>query len=140
MALADRSAFQRAAERRYAETTIEDFGKVRMRSMSEMEQTELDESRLDKDRNIDPGKLREYIARLMIAVLVNENGEAILGEVDIPMLRKMDFAISDRISDACLSHVRGKSVEDSAKNLPPIGGGGSPSSSQSEPALVLVTS
>jgi hypothetical protein len=116
--LMERSAFVGKATRRYVTVTIQDFGSVRIQSLSEREAADYDTQNLDQR-----GRWRKRLAagarrRLIALCLVDADGNRLFTDSEADDLADMDGRIADAIYEECVAHCgfRADQVEAAEKN------------------------
>ena len=91
--------------RRFEVREIEGFGKVRARSLTALEKHKHDNSAYEMTST---GKVKvnrplheNADARLVVLVIVDEDGNQIFGNKDVPRLMEMDTAIFTQLVEFC---------------------------------------
>jgi len=102
--LATRDTLLAAPKRRFAEVEIAGWGKVRIRSLSELERSRIETSMLDKKGQIASNRLVDIKCRWIVAAVVDENGNTLLTNGDIPQLQQQDSSCTDALMDAIKEH------------------------------------
>ena len=100
-----RDLFLRPLVRRFKEIEIPDFGKVRIRSLTELERSQFEASIRDKKGQVSNSKLVDLKCRLIVLAVVDGEGNQILQNSDIAELRKQDARVTNALVDAIQSHV-----------------------------------
>lgn len=122
---ADRNTFLAAtAQRRYGEFVLPVSGvKVRFQSMDAAESAAFDGEEYDFDtetgrRVWNREKVEQTPARLIVACLVNGQGDRLLNQNDIPQVLKMDAADIEALGWAIRVHCRLLDRAEAKKNSP----------------------
>ncbi|KOR22818.1 hypothetical protein [Burkholderia cenocepacia] len=114
---------------------VPEFGEDMVVIVSEMSGLARDSFISNQDQRL-KAPVSEQQAALLLLTVVDESGELVLSDGDIPALRAQSFSALDRIADAAmrLNGMQPKAVEEAAKNsvAAPSGDSGSGSASTSE--------
>lgn len=108
--------------RQYHETDpIPGLGRVRLRTLTAAERLACEARKLDPETGrICLERLAEYWAYVMIQTIVDEDGDQILCESDVPSLCHMDAMrhdmLTDEIQRLCLTPITEAAIEDVKKN------------------------
>lgn len=87
-------------ERRYVETEpIPGLGRVRLRSLTAGERLACEAVKYTEMGRLDLTRLDEYWARVIVATVVDADGDQQFCEDDIPRLRQMDAPTHDVLTD-----------------------------------------
>lgn len=106
MSVATRELFLAQPKPRYTEFTLPVAGlTVRMRSLSELERTQYENSRFGRDGKLIPGRLEDAKSRLICLCLVDDAGGQLLKAGDEQAVLQMDAADTGALYDACWDHV-----------------------------------
>jgi hypothetical protein len=97
-----RDDFFRKRERVIKDVDIGLGGTVRVRSMTAGERARLEASRLDKEGNLIPNRVRTFRERLAVATVVDEEGELMFTEGDIERLSELPAESLDKLADAAM--------------------------------------
>jgi hypothetical protein len=92
---------------------------VRIRSLTELERTQFENSRYGRDGKLIPGRLEDTKARLICLCLVDAAGGQLLKTGDEQAVLQMDSADTGALYDACWDHVGfavKRNPDDDAKN------------------------
>lgn len=120
MTTATRESFLRPFSPRYTTVDLPVCGlTVRIRSLTELERTQYENSRYSRDGKLIPGRLEDAKARLICLCAVDDSGAQLLKAGDEQAVLQMDSADTAALYDACWDHVGfaiKKSVENDAKN------------------------
>lgn len=137
---ATRDQFFALPARRFKDITICGM-KFRIRSLLEGEWAAHQLGNLDLvngGNNMDG--LKSSDARLIVACVVNGDGDLVFTDTDVPRLAYADAGLTEPLVRAIRLHCRVVDVEEAKKNSSTTGGDGSPTSSceqqQREPATV----
>lgn len=128
------------AKRRFKDVMV-GGAKVRIRSLTESEWADIEVGNLDLKRG---GSSQEGIktsdVRLLIATVVDGNGEPVFNALDVSQLCRLDAAFVVPLVREVRQHCGlSSSVEDAEKNSVTTGGEGSPCSSSGQPQPVEST-
>lgn len=101
-------------QRRYKTVDINGQG-VRIRSMTERERSEIDESQFDREENrmLSPVE-GDYRGRHIVACVVDDYGQPVFTADDLPSLRDLDEAYIGPLYAAIREHVGLPSAKDKA--------------------------
>jgi hypothetical protein len=126
---ATRDEFLATSKRRYRDVPIAGK-KYRIRSLTEGEWSELQLVTLGVKEGIDREEgIRTSDARLIVATVVDANGQLIFKDTDVARLAYCDAGITEPLVKEIRKHCGAAGVEDSLKNFGATGDGDSPSSS-----------
>ena len=100
-----RDLFLRAPVRRFKELVIPELGKVRIRSLTELERSQFEASIRDKKGNVSNTKLIDLKCRLIVLAVVDGEGNPVLQNADIAQLRQQDAKITNALVDAIQEHI-----------------------------------
>jgi hypothetical protein len=91
---------------RYMDTTLPVSGlTVRIRSLTELERTQFENSRFGRDGKLIPGRIEDSKARLICLCLVDDDGKQLLKAGDEQAVLSLDSADTGALYDACWEHV-----------------------------------
>lgn len=102
--LATREMLLAAPKRRFTEVTIPDWGTFRLRSLNELERSRLEASMLDKKGQLSPNKLIDHKCRLIVACVVDAEGNQLLTNGDIAALQQQDSSLTNLLVDEIQKH------------------------------------
>lgn len=107
-----------APKRRFTEVDIADWGKFRIRSLTELERSKFEASIRDKQGRVSNNKLLDLKCRLIVLCVVDANGDTILTNADIDALREQDSYRTNALVDAIQKHCgfSDSDIEDLEKN------------------------
>ena len=100
--------------RRFADETVEGFGKVRIRSLTAREKTKYDSAAINSKGGINTKSLLTANARLIVACVVDGEGNPVFSEADIDKLQDMDAGVIEELASRCGKHCG--ITEDTEKN------------------------
>lgn len=100
--------------RRFAEREFALLGLVRIQSLNDRELTKLQAALYKKDGSIDPIKAQRATAAQICACVVDENGNTILTESDVDVLRSQDASLVNELGAWVREHIGGAEKEDEA--------------------------
>lgn len=121
---ADREAFFAATKRRFREIDVPVVGRVKIRSLKEIDRQQLDRDVLKKDGSLREDRYAEARLRLIVASVVDADGNLVFTDEDLPKLRELDYAVTRAIEKACLEHqgADADEIKELAKNSEAING------------------
>jgi hypothetical protein len=107
-------------KRIYKEIEIEGLGKVRIRNISEAERARMEAPNYTKKGTLNLEKLGDARCRLIVAAVVDVDGNPILTNSDVQHLRANDSRIINELSEAIGEHcgISQQDMEDIEKNSP----------------------
>lgn len=116
-----REAALKPLTRRFKVVEIPDWGKFRLRSLSELERSRFDSSFLNKQGQVNTNKLVDVKCRMIIAACVDGDGNQLFRDSDIHELRNQDSKHTNALTDEIKLHwgMTDEDVEDLEKNLGP---------------------
>lgn len=116
-----RDAILRPAKRRFAEISIRDWGKFRIRSLTELERSRFEASIRDKRGQVVPDKIVDLKCRLIVLAVVDADGNQLLQNSDIETLRQQDSRLTNELVDFIQKHcgITDGDMEDLEKNCEP---------------------
>ncbi len=101
---ATRDAFLGPAKRRFTDVEIETLGKVRIRSLTELERSKFEASMRAKNGEVSNVKLVDMKARLIVLCVVDGEGNPLLTHRDIDQLLQQDSKVTNELVDAIQAH------------------------------------
>ena len=107
------------SKRRYQEFEIPDFGKIRIRSLTERERSNYEADIMGSKGEFRKTKLVQARRRLIALTVVDANGNLLLDQPgDVKALEEQDGAITDAIFDQAMVHcgLRENDIEILVKN------------------------
>lgn len=115
---ATREALLGPLKRRFADVDIAGWGKVRLRSLSELERSRIEASMLDKKGQLSSTKIVDIKCRWIVAAVVDGDGNPILTNSDIPQLQQQDSSLTDSLMEAIKGHcgISDRDLEELEKN------------------------
>ncbi len=107
-----------ATVRRFATVPIEGVGKVRFRSLTELERSRMEASIRDKRGQVSGSKMLDLKCRMIVETVVDDNGNPVYSNSDIERIRQQDSKITNAIAEAAQAHVgiSDEDLEDLEKN------------------------
>lgn len=113
-----RDAFLRPLVRRFKDFEVPELGKVRIRSLTELERSKFEASCRDKKGNLAPNKLLDLKCRMIVLCVVDGDGNQILANNDIEQLRQQDSRVTNKLVDEIQAHCgfSDEDLEDLEKN------------------------
>ena len=136
---ATRDIFLAASQRRYKDVTVAGM-KHRIRSLTEGEWSEHQLETLGVKEGIDREEgIRTSDARLIVATVVDADGQLIFKDTDVARLAHCDAGITEPLVRAIRVHCGAAGVEEAKKNSSTDGGDGLPCSSLEAPPLEPAT-
>ena len=99
-----RDAFLQPKQRRFHVVDVPGMGKIRIRSINELERSRYEATALDKKGNISSSKLVDMKCRLIVLAVVDGDGNQLFSNSDIGELQKLDSKITNTIVEAIRSH------------------------------------
>ena len=108
--------FANPAKRRFSDTEIEGFGKVRLRSLTAREKTRYDSRAIDSKGRVKTSALLTANARLIVLVVVDSEGQPVFSDGDVEKLLDMDSGVIEQLASDCGKHCGIADEEESAKN------------------------
>lgn len=105
-----------SSPRRFVEAEIEGVGKVRLRSLNELEASRVREKMLARDGGVDAAGYAKSKAALIVACLVDHDGNQLLRDADSDTLLEWDALLLDRLYERCRLHIETFTVEEAKKN------------------------
>lgn len=101
--------------RRYADVTLPNVGKCRIRSMTERESANLEAKAVDRKGNISIANAKKARARTVAFCVVDGTGERLFSDDDIDALQAIDAGIINTIYDECARHCGVDGIEATEK-------------------------
>ena len=116
--LATREMLLAAPKRRFTEVTIPDWGTFRLRSLTELERSRLEAAMLDKKGQLSPTKLIDHKCRMIVASVVDADGNQLLSNADIAALQQQDSSLTNALVDEIQKHcgISKADIEELEKN------------------------
>jgi hypothetical protein len=117
---ATRDQFIGASPRTFRNVEVEGLGKVRIRSITELERAKMEAPNYTKKGTINLDKLGDARCRLIVAAVVDGEGNPILTNNDVQFLRNKDSKIINQLAEAIGEHcgISEKDMEEIEKNSP----------------------
>ena len=109
--LFDPSALLGAAKRRFATVEIQDLGKVRVRSLTELERGRIEAGMLDKKGHLSGSRMIDFKSRMIVECVVDHDGNQVFATKDVERIKQQDSKTTNALFDAIQAHV-GMSDED----------------------------
>jgi hypothetical protein len=108
-----------ACQRRYTTVNVPILGAVRIQSLTELERSTYEASRLDDSGQWDRESGAAAKVKLIVLCCVDSEGNRLFIESDEPKLQQIDSLVSDRLFDRCMSHCgfTDEDIEAIAKNF-----------------------
>lgn len=133
--LTSRDAFLGAGRtRRFKDIPIPGFGMVRIRSLTERDRQSMDRAALSDSGELDEDRVIMARARLVVAVVVGDDGEPFLTEKDVAALEETDAAITTTIEREAMEHCGlRRGVKHFLSDSGETGDAGSPAASRPRP-------
>lgn len=107
-----RDAFVRPALRRYREIDVQDFGRVRIQSLTEREMSAYQSGFLNKHGEPVQGKIAEMRRRIIALCVVDADGKRLLTDQDADAIGNGDSAVMGKIQEEIQEHIAFGSDED----------------------------
>ena len=107
------------AKRRYQEFEIPDFGKIRIRSLTERERSNFEADTLGSKGEFRKSKMVQARRKLIALTVVDASGDLLLNESgDVKALEEQDGAITDAIFEQAMVHcgIKENDIEVLVKN------------------------
>lgn len=125
-----RDMLLRPHPRRFTVVDVPGWGRVRIRSLTELERSRFEASIRDKNGQVSNTKLVDLKCRLIVLCVVDGDGNQILTNADIDVLRNQDARVTNALVDAIQGHcgITSDDIEDMEKNLGATAAGDSRSS------------
>ena len=101
-------------KRRHSEATVEGFGTFRIQNLTAAEQNTLNRKNFNSKGVQLPNEILKANARLIIACIVDEDGDRVFVDADIKELLDLDAAILDEVIGEVADHCGLN--DDAAKN------------------------
>ncbi len=101
---ATRDAFLGPAKRRFTEAEVEGLGKVRIRSLTELERSKFEASMRAKNGEVSNLKLVDMKARLIVLCVVDGDGNPLLTHRDIDQILQQDSEVTNEVVDQIQEH------------------------------------
>jgi len=118
--VANREAFfsGAASKRRYAVVQVPILGGVRIQSLTELERSTYEASRLDDAGQWSRESGAAAKVKLIVLCCVDGDGNCLFIDSDIPKLQQIDSIVTDTLFSKCLTHCgfSEEDIEELAKN------------------------
>ena len=116
--LVAREAFLTPAERRYQTIAIDGFGSVRIQSLTERQWAGFEMSAVAAKGGIIRKRVEDARRRLIALCVVDDAGNRLLSDSDVPQLEQLDGAVAAKLFDVCQKHCgfEDNEIEDLVKN------------------------
>ncbi len=116
--LIGRDALLGAPARRFAEVAIEGLGRVRIRSLTELERSRIEASMRDKKGNLSSSRMVDLKCRLIVDSVVDGEGNPLFTNSDIDRIRQQDSKVTNSLVEAIQAHCgwSDSDLEDLEKN------------------------
>lgn len=113
-----RDAFTSPTKRRYRNVRIENFGAVRIQSLTEDECAEYEAGMLNSKGQATPQRLKSARRRLIIRMVVDTDGNRLLRDEDEDAIKGLDGEQMRELQEACQNHAgyKDRDIEELAKN------------------------
>lgn len=113
-----RDAALQRKPRRFAIVEIEDWGKFRLKSLTELERAKFERSLKDKKGALSNNKMFDLKLRMIVLCAVDGNGDQLFQEGDIESLREQDSKPINELVEKIAAHCgfSNADIEDLAKN------------------------
>jgi hypothetical protein len=123
-----RDMLLRPLVRRFKTVEVPEWGKFRIRSLTELERSKFEASIRDKKGQVSNTKLIDLKCRLIVLCVVDGDGNQLLQNSDIDTLRNQDSKATNTLVDAIQSHcgITDDDMGDLEKNCEATDGGSSP--------------
>jgi hypothetical protein len=115
---ATRDSILRPLVRRFKVVEVADWGKFRIRSLTELERSRFEASCRDKRGNLSVNKMVDLKCRMIVMCVVDADGNQLLANGDIDQLRQQDSKATNALVEAIQSHCgfSDEDLEDLEKN------------------------
>jgi hypothetical protein len=112
------------AKRRFAVVEIPDWGKFRLRSLTELERSRFENSMRDKRGQVSSGRLVDMKFRMIVLGCVDAEGNQLFRDSDIGELKNQDSKNTNALVEEIQKHwgMSDTDVEDLEKNYEPTAG------------------
>lgn len=105
------------SERRFDSVEVEGYGTVRVQSLNDLEQSEVQAVLVGSEKASDEAKGRRFFkSRRMVAMkaMIDKDGERLFGDEDMPLVESLDPKVVVAVYEKHLE-MAGKSVSDEVK-------------------------
>lgn len=111
-------ALRGPAKRRFATVEIDGLGKVRIRSLTELERSRLEASMRDKKGNLSTTRMVDLKCRIIVMAVVDEEGNQLFTNSDIERIGQQDSKTTNDLVEAIQAHCgwSDEDLEDLEKN------------------------
>ena len=106
--------FANLVKRRFKDVDIAGFGKARIRSLTAREKTRYDSEAINNKGGINTKALLTANARLIVACVVDHEGNQVFTDADIEALLDRDASVIEEVASECGKHCG--VIEESEKN------------------------
>lgn len=115
---ASRDQILQPLKRRFAVVDVPEWGRFRIRSLTELERSRFEASIRDKKGQVSANKLIDLKCRLIVLCVVDGEGNPLLTNSDIDVLRNQDAKATNALVDAIQTHcgITEADMEDLEKN------------------------
>lgn len=93
----------RTGKRRFADVEV-DGEKFRVRSLNDLEMSKLNVANMDDSGGFDVSKVSGNNARWIIACVVDQDGNQLFTEADLPNIRELDGGFVVELAELCREH------------------------------------
>lgn len=100
----NRDAILQRKPRRYRDVEVDGWGKFRIRSITEAERSRFEASIRDKNGQVSSSKMVDLKSRLIVLCVVDANGDPLLQNSDIAVLREQDSRFTNELVEAIQAH------------------------------------
>lgn len=106
------------AKRRFSVVDVPEWGKFRIRSLTELERSRFEQTLRDKNGQLSNNKMLDLKCRLIVLCTVDGEGNQLLTNSDIETLRNQDSRFTNQLVEAIQEHcgVSSADMEDLEKN------------------------
>jgi hypothetical protein len=104
--------------RQFKEVHVEGLGKVRIRTITESERAKMEAPNYTKKGTVNLEKLGDARCRLLVAAVVDGEGNPLLSNSDVQHLRNKDSRVINELADAISDHcgISQQDMEEIEKN------------------------
>lgn len=113
-------AFRQPQARKFRDVEVDGFGKVRIRTLTEAERARMEAPNYTKKGTVNLDKLGDARCRLIVAAVVDGDGNPLLGNQDVQYLRQQDSRVINDLAEAISVHcgISQADMEELEKNSP----------------------
>ena len=101
---ATREVLTQRRPRRFASVEVDGWGKVRIRSLTELERSRFEASIRDKTGQVSSSRMVDLKCRLIVLCVVDAEGNQILQDADISALREQDSKLTNDLVEKIQAH------------------------------------